>query len=183
MMERPVSMLVYAFNEEEKAEQVLKALRDLDRRGIFDILNAAVLVTQADGRVKLRETEDVDARRGALFGAVVGGLVGLLGGPAGAIVGAAAGAATGGVAAHQMDMGFSDEYLREIQESLEPGSSALIALVEHEWVDRVIQELEQHEGQLFRQAIKADIAAQLAASQALEEAQDAADAADVEEAD
>ncbi|HET91528.1 MAG TPA: DUF1269 domain-containing protein [Chloroflexi bacterium] len=172
MIERPISVLVYAFNEEDKADQLLKALKDLDRRGIFDILNAAVLVTQEDGQFRLRETEDVDARRGALFGAVVGGLVGLLGGPAGVIVGAAAGAATGGVAAHRIDMGFSEEYLREIQTSLEPGSSALIALVEHEWVDRVIEELEQYEGRLFRQAIQADIAAQLAASQSSQEAQE-----------
>jgi hypothetical protein len=32
-------------------------------------------------------------------------------------------------------------------------------------VERVIEELEQFEGQLFRQALKADIAAQLAESQ------------------
>ena len=59
-------------------------------------------------------------------------------------------------------MGFSDEYLKDLQQSLKPGSSAIIALVEHEWVEKVIQELEEHEGRLFRQALKADIAAQLA---------------------
>lgn len=169
-METPVSLLVYAYNEEGKADEVLKALQKLDKTGIIAVLNAAVLVMDKDGKVRLRETEDVDAKRGALFGAVAGGLVGLLGGPVGVIVGAAAGAATGGVAAHRIDMGFSDEYLREIQESLKPGSSAIIALVEHEWVERVIQELEEFEGQLFRQSLKADIAAQLAATDSDESA-------------
>jgi uncharacterized membrane protein len=61
-------------------------------------------------------------------------------------------------------MGFSDDYLKDIQESLKPGSSAIIALVEHKWVERVIQELKEYEGQLFRKALKADIAAQLAMS-------------------
>lgn len=169
-METPVSLLVYAYNEEGKANEVLKALQKLDKTGIIAVLNAAVLAMDKDGKVRLRETEDVDAKRGALFGAIAGGLVGLLGGPVGVIVGAAAGAATGGVAAHRIDMGFSDEYLREIQESLKPGSSAIIALVEHEWVEKVIQELEEFEGQLFRQALKADIAAQLAASDSDESA-------------
>jgi uncharacterized membrane protein len=141
---------------------VLKALRELDKTGIIAVLNAAVLAMDKDGKVRLRETEDVDAKRGAIFGAIAGGLVGLLGGPAGVIVGAAAGAAAGGVAAHKIDMGFSDEYLKDLQQSLKPGSSAIIALVEHEWVEKVVQELEEHEGRLFRQALKADIAAQLA---------------------
>ena len=163
MEETPVSLVVQAYNDKSKADQVLKALKDLQKRRVFTILNAAVLVMDQDGKVKLRETEDVDAKRGVLFGAVAGGLIGLLGGPAGVIVGAAAGATTGGVAAHQIDMGFSDDYLREIQASLKPGSSALIALVEHEWVERVIAELEEYEGALFRKALKADIAAQLAA--------------------
>jgi len=161
--ETPVSLLVHAYNEVSKADEVLKGLQELEKRGIFTVLNAAVLMRDADGKDTWKETEDVDAKRGALFGAVAGGLIGLLGGPAGMIVGAAAGAAAGGVAAHRIDMGFSDEYLKDIQQSLTPNSSALIALVEHEWVERVIQELEAHEGKLFRQALKADIAAQIAA--------------------
>ena len=161
-MNGPVSLVVYAFNEEGEAEEVLRVLQRLDKEGVFDVLNAAVLVRDESGKATLKETEDIDARRGALFGALVGGLVGLVGGPAGVIVGAAAGAVTGGVAAHEIDMGFSDEYLREFQESLKPGSSALIALVEHEWVERLIEELEKYEGQLFRQAIRDEIAAQLA---------------------
>ena len=161
-METPVSLLVYAYNEHDKADKVLKALKELDKTGIIAVLNAAVLAMDKDGKVRLRETEDVDAKRGAIFGAIAGGLVGLLGGPAGVIMGAAAGAAAGGVAAHKIDMGFSDEYLKDLQQSLKPGSSAIIALVEHEWVEKVIQELEEHEGRLFRQALKADIAAQLA---------------------
>jgi uncharacterized membrane protein len=161
-METPVSLLVYAYNESDKADKVLKALKELDKTGIIAVLNAAVLAMDKDGKVKLHETEDVDAKRGAIFGAIAGGLVGLLGGPAGVIVGAAAGAAAGGVAAHKIDMGFSDEYLKDLQQSLTPGSSAIIALVEHEWVEKVVQELEEHEGRLFRQALKADIAAQLA---------------------
>ena len=166
----PITLVVDAFDDEDKADEVLKTLKRLDKEGIFDVINAAVLVRDEKGRTKLKETQDVDAKRGALFGAVAGGLVGLLGGPVGVIVGAVAGAATGGVAAHKIDMGFSDEHLKEIQESLQPGTSALIALVEHEWVDRLMVELAKFEGRLFRQALKQDIAAQLEAAGADEPA-------------
>jgi uncharacterized membrane protein len=164
-MDTPLTLVVDAFKVKDKADEALKDLKRLERQGIFNVVNAAVLEMDKEGNTRLRETQDVGAARGALFGAIAGGLIGLIGGPGGAIVGAAAGAATGGVAARQIDMGFSDAYLREIQESLEPGSSAIIALVEHEWVDRVIEALAKFEGRLFQQALKAEIAEQLKTSE------------------
>jgi uncharacterized membrane protein len=160
-MSAPVTLFVKAFRSEDEADGVLKALKRLQKKQVFNIVNAAVLVRDEKGRTRMKETEDVDAKRGALFGALVGGLLGLLGGPAGVVIGAAAGAATGSAGAHFIDMGFSSKYLREIQEELPPGSSAIVALVEHEWVARMEEELDRYEGRLFRQALKADIAEQL----------------------
>ena len=76
-------------------------------------------------------------------------------------MGAAAGAATGGLAAHSLDMGFDDALLREIQEGLPAGSSAVLALISHEWVDRIVAELEQFQARLYRQALKHEVLAQL----------------------
>jgi uncharacterized membrane protein len=158
----PVELIVAAFNEENQAEEVLGSLKKLDKENVIAILNAAVMKKDSKGKVRVRETEDVDSRRGAIFGAIAGGLVGLLGGPAGVVVGAAAGAAAGGVAANQIDMGFPNETLEELQESLKPGTSAVIALIQHEWVDQVVAELENLGAQLFRQTLKQEIAEQLA---------------------
>ena len=148
-----VELIVLTFNEEGKANEVLQALKQLDKEGVIKVLDAAVLIKDQDGKAFLRETEDVDAKHGALFGAIAGGLIGLVGGPAGAIVGAAAGAVTGGVAAHGIDMGFPDETLKDLQRGLQPGSSAIIALVEHKWVEKVIKALAEFGGQLFRQML------------------------------
>lgn len=159
----PVELVVAAFDDEERASQVLKDMRQMDKDGVIAVVNAAVMVKKENGKVSIRETEDVGGGRGALFGAIIGGLVGLLGGPPGVIVGAAAGAATGGVAAKKIDMGFSDEMLHELQDGLTPGSSAILALIQHEWVDRVVAELENFGARLFHQGLKADIVAQLEA--------------------
>ena len=113
------------------------------------------------GITSIHETQDIHAGQGAIFGAIVGGLIGLFGGPAGVIVGAAAGAATGGVAADRIDMGFPDGTLDEIKQILTPNSSAILALIEHEWVDRVAAEMEEFGAELFKSALKAEIIEQL----------------------
>ena len=157
----PVELVIAAFNDEHKAKETLKILKELEKEEIIMLVNAAVMVKDEKGKVKLKETQDLDSKQGALFGAIAGGLIGLLGGPAGVLVGAAAGAATGGVAAHKIDMGFPDETLKEIQGALTPGSSAILALIQHEWIDRVVEELEKQGASLFREALKAEIAEQL----------------------
>jgi len=157
----PVELIVAAFNDEDKAGEVLKDLKELQKEQIIFLVNAAVMTKNEKGKVSLKETQDVGAGKGALFGAVAGGLLGLLGGPAGVIVGAAAGAATGGVAANKIDMGFPDDTLKELQSTLSPGSSAILALIQHEWVDRVVEELDKFGATLFRQALKEEMLAQL----------------------
>jgi uncharacterized membrane protein len=157
----PVELIVAAFTDEAKAKQALEILKKLEKEDVIMLVNAAVMTKDEDGKVKLKETQDIDSKRGAVFGAIAGGLIGLLGGPAGVIVGAAAGAATGGVAASRIDMGFPDDTLKEIQEALTPGSSAILALIQHEWVDRVVEEMEKYGASLFREALKEEIVAQL----------------------
>jgi uncharacterized membrane protein len=157
----PVEFIVAAFNDEDKAEEVLKTLRDLEKEEVINLVNAAVMTKNEKGKVSMKETEDVSAGKGALFGAIAGGLIGLLGGPVGVVVGAAAGAATGGVAAGKIDMGFPDDTLKELRATLKPNSSAILALIQHQWVDRVMEELEKFGATLFRQALKEEITAQL----------------------
>ena len=157
----PIELIVAAFSDESKAAAVLKDLKTLEKDGVILLVNAAVMVKDEKGKVSIKETEDITGGKGALFGAIAGGLIGLLGGPVGVIIGAAAGAATGGVAASKIDMGFPNDTLKELDDSLTPGSSAILALIQHQWVDAVVSELEKAGATLFRQALKEELAAQL----------------------
>jgi uncharacterized membrane protein/sporulation protein YlmC with PRC-barrel domain len=155
-----IELVVLVFDEPGKAEEALEFLKELKReRNIIAIRNSAVLVKDEDGQVSLKEAQDVDARHGRLFGAITGGLVGLAAGPVGVVVGAAAGAVVGGAAADHIDMGFSNKYLKDLEKHLQPGSSALIALVENEWVGEVADAMAHFGGQLFRQALTDEIIA------------------------
>ena len=151
-------LIILVFQEIGKAQEALDFLKELKlAKKIGPIRNAAVLVMDEAGKASLKETQDVDPKQGTLFGAITGGLIGLLGGPVGMVFGAAAGAVTGRAAAGRIDMGFSNKYLTDVEKRLEPGSSALIALVEHEWSGEVAESLTHLGGQLFRQALTDEI--------------------------
>jgi uncharacterized membrane protein len=159
-----IELVVLVYDKAGKANEALSFLKDLKREKLIArIRNSAVLVKDVNGNISIKEAQDVDKRQGAIFGAITGGLVGMLGGPIGAVIGAAAGAATGRVAADKIDMGFSNDYLEALQESLQPDSSAIIALVEHEWTGTVTDTLAEHGGKVFRQALPDEILSQILA--------------------
>ena len=149
-MDTPLELIVSTYSDPHMAGTVLSQLKKMADDKNLDIRNAAIVVKDENGHVHLKDEEDVGAGAGALFGAITGGLIGLLGGPAGAIVGVVAGAAAGGAAAAIIDMGFSNDQLKELQTSMPAGSSALIVLVEHKWIEKLVGELEKNRGKLFR---------------------------------
>jgi uncharacterized membrane protein len=167
-MSNATELLVLTFRAESKASEVLMTIQQMIDEGYISVLNVALLIRYNDGRTLVKDIQDVGLGRGALFGAITGGLIGLVGGPVGAVIGAVAGATAGGVAAHAIDRGFPNQYLKELQANLKPGSSALIILVEQEWSDRVTNVLARFDGRVIRHILKEELAAYLAAVGALD---------------
>jgi uncharacterized membrane protein len=137
-------MMVVAFEDEYQADEVLSTLKQMDVEATIDLKSAAVVKRDAEGKVRIKETKDFDAKQGAIGGAVAGSLLGLLGGSL--LKGAILGAASGALAGKGIDMGLNDEYLSEIGESLGTGTSAIVALVAFERVERAMEELDKYEG-------------------------------------
>ena len=146
-----LQVLLWTFEGTEQAGRTFNQLKKLHQQKNVKYLNAAVLVKDESGQTKIRESQDVSPRQGTIFGAVTGGLIGLLGGPAGAIIGAAAGAAAGRTAAGRIDMGFSDDNLAALKKNLQPGSSALVVLVEADWSDPIQTGLADQGGEFIQQ--------------------------------
>jgi len=161
MAENKVDVFVAAFDNEAQAGVALKDFRAMDREGSIDLLDAVVVVHGTDGRVHYEETADPSGKKQAKRGMIAGGLVGLIFPPS-IIAGAVVGGVGGGVWGKIRDKGFKDEDLKSIGESLEPGTSAIIAIAE----DRVVQRLENGlEGyqRIARHALSAEAAAQIVA--------------------
>jgi uncharacterized membrane protein len=159
MADVPVQVIVAAFNDLNGASQALKSLKEAKKEHLIEIEDAAVLTKDADGKVKIKETADMGAGKGATIGAIAGGVVGLLAGPVGwAVLG---GGVLGGLAAKLHDGGFPDDRLRQLAEGLTPNSSALVAVIDHRWVADLERELARQGADVVTEGLRDDIAAQL----------------------
>ncbi len=161
MADVPVEVIVAAFQDPNGASAALEQLKQAKKEGLIKIEDAAILVKDADGKLRIKETGDMGGGKGAAIGGVVGGVIGLLAGPIGWA--ALGGAVIGGLAAKIRDGGFSDARLKQIGASLKPNSSAIIAVIDHTWVAEVERQMQQAGADTVTEAISADIAKQLEA--------------------
>jgi uncharacterized membrane protein len=156
----PVQVIVAAFNTPDGAGKVMDELKQGKKEGLIGIRDAAVVVKDANGNVKITDSKH-RGRKGMVTGGVIGGVIGLLAtGPVGwavvggGVIGALAGKARGGPMKKEM---------QDIGQALTPNSSALVAVIDHEWVAQLQSSLVAEGAKVVHEAIKADIAEQLKA--------------------
>jgi uncharacterized membrane protein len=160
----PTEMFVVSFAGESEADEVLEALRRLNDQRLLALGDAAVVRRRSDGDIDIEETADMDTKEGAIAGAAAGGLLGLLTGK-GLIGGALLGAGGGALAAKGLDLGLDDDFLNQIGEKLEPGSSAIVATVEFINTEASMEALDQFEGgTILHTTLSPEIVEQLSAA-------------------
>jgi uncharacterized membrane protein len=162
MSDVPVQVIVAAFQEEGAAKEALKALKALKKEKLIGIKNAAVLRKDEKGKIHIKETADMGGGKGSVIGGVAGAAIGVIAGPA-LLVPAAVGALVGGLSAKLRDSGFSDKRLETLGEGLKPGTSAIVAVVEHTWVKQVEAAIAEAGAEAVTASLQGDIAAQLEA--------------------
>jgi len=141
-------MLVVVFDDEAKAYEGARALKELDTEGSIAIHAETVIGKNADGTVAVKQSKD-DFPVRTVGGTAIGSLIGLLGGPAGLSVGAVAGAMAGSFADLNA-AGVDAEYIDDVSATLTPGKCAVIADVSEEWVTPVDTRLEALGGTVVR---------------------------------
>jgi uncharacterized membrane protein len=161
MSSNSVQVFIATFETEDEAGDTLRDLRAMDREGSIQLFDAAVVVRGADGKVRFEETADPSGKKWAKRGAIAGGLVGLIFPPS-IIASAAIGAAGGGVWGKIRDKGFKDSDLRSLGDSLQPGSSAIIAVAEDHMIERLQRGIEGYQ-KIARHAVSAEAAALIVA--------------------
>jgi uncharacterized membrane protein len=153
-----VDLLGITYDTADQAAAELEKVRGLKHYSDLRILDAAVVVKQADGEVQIQDTAEWSARRGGWTGALAGGLAGLLLGPAGAVIGAIAGAGIGGIAAPRIDRGLSNTFLQNFGSRLAAGGSGLVLMVEHEWTDRALAAFARERGAVVTEELVSELA-------------------------
>lgn len=145
-------LIVYTYNTEEKASEVLKALVTLKQENIQKPLvqfeDAAVVIKNAKGKVKVRQTLESAVKGGNVAsGGLWGLLIGFLfGGP---LLGALLGMGLNGLFGRNIDLGIDNEFIKQVGDDLSPGDSALFMLVGDTTIETVAGALGEHGGNLY----------------------------------
>jgi uncharacterized membrane protein len=132
------TLVVLKFDSVEGARQMRERLLTLQKQQLLQVDDAAIMSKDADGKPKLEQLHNL-AGAGALGGAFWGMLFGLLFFIP--IFGLAVGAAAGALAGSMSDVGIDDKFIKQVGESITPGSAALFLLVSNVTVDKVLDQI------------------------------------------
>lgn len=141
------NLTVLSFDDMETAEKVHQSLVSAKKQGLITIDDAAVVVKDADGKVKV----DNQVARGTWIGTAVGGGLGLLIGaiffPIGGLV---LGLAGGALVSKAMDLGIDGKFVDQVSDKIQPGTSALFILSEKANTAAVLAVLREYEGHVLQ---------------------------------
>jgi uncharacterized membrane protein len=135
------SLVVVGFPTVNEAEEVRSQLVDIQKEQLISLEDAVVVEHDVDGKVHLRQALNLTTA-GAIGGGFWGSLVGLL--FLNPLLGAAVGASIGAASGSLSDLGINDGFMREVGETLPPGTAALCLLARDSTPDRLIDRLRAH---------------------------------------
>ena len=135
------SLVVVGFPTVNEAEEVRSQLVDIQKEQLISLEDAVVVENDVDGKVHLRQALNLTTA-GAIGGGFWGSLVGLL--FLNPLLGAAVGASIGAASGSLSDLGINDGFMREVGETLPPGTAALCLLARDSTPDRLIDRLRAH---------------------------------------
>ena len=158
-----VEIFVATYATETGAAAALDAFHETHGGGTVDLIDTAVVVHGADGKVTIPEQPSKgEAKKWLKRGAIAGGVAGLIFPPS-LIATAIVGGGVGGLWGSIRDKGFADGDLRRIGDDLPAGSSAVIAVARNPMLEQLERGLTGYET-VSRQVISAEAAAAIAAA-------------------
>jgi uncharacterized membrane protein len=152
------SLIAVGFKDEFTADTVLLELQKLQKEHLIDLEDAAIVIRNKDGKVKIKQTQELTAE-----GALSGGFWGLLFGfiffnP---LLGWAVGAIAGGISGALTDLGIDDNFIQEVGSTIAPSTSAIFVLVRKATPDKVLEDLSRFEGKVLKTSLSNEDEAKL----------------------
>lgn len=147
------NLVVIGYDNQFKAEEVRLMLWKMQKDYLIDLEDAVVAVKDEKGKVKLHQALNVTAA-GAVSGGFWGALIGLI--FLNPLLGMGVGAVAGAVSGALSDLGINDSFMKELAETMQPGSSALFILVRRATPDKVLEELKGTGGKVLKTSLSHD---------------------------
>jgi len=143
-------LVVVVYPSEARAEEVRQKLFDLQKEYLLELGDAVIATKTESGKVKLNQVVNTTAA-GAATGSFWGLLIGFL--FLNPLVGVAAGAASGALAGALTDIGIDDKFMKDLGDTLQPGSAALFVLIRKMTADKVLKAVEGFGGTVLRTSL------------------------------
>ena len=147
------SLVVLAFDAEDTAGEVRDELFEMQKQELITLEDAAVVVRREDGKVKVKQAQSL-VGAGALGGAFWGMLIGLI--FLAPVLGMAVGAVTGALGGKYTHIGIDNDFIDQVGDTVEPGTSALFLMVSQVQRDRVIENLKEYNPELIQTNLSAE---------------------------
>ena len=135
----PQSLVWALYDNLTGASEALEKVQQAHENWMITNENSAVIIKDAAGNVTFQETEDLSGMQGAKNGIILGATLGMLTPNTSMWTMMGKGALWLGFGGRLHDAGFEDDQIRTVADQMPPNSSALIALVTHQWADDLVR--------------------------------------------
>lgn len=142
-----VTLAVIGYPDEHTAEEVRLKLIKLQKEYLLDLRDAVVVVRDEQGKIRLRQMHSMTAT-GAIVGGFWGTLVGFI--FLNPLFGMAVGATWGAISGALADAGIDDAFMKQLADTLKPGTAALCVLLHSPAPDKVVEEIRQFGGTVIK---------------------------------
>lgn len=145
------TFVIVTFEEMDKAEQMLKIMKDLEHEKKLLLDDAAIVIKDENDKVTVKDIGEFTAKRGAISGGAAGLVIGtILGGPIGGVI---LGAAAGALAGKKVDLGIDNDKIQAVSDSMDEASSAFFAKIEAGDMEILAMVLRQSGGTLYELSV------------------------------
>lgn len=151
----PSQLIVVTFADEDQAQGLYEALKELDKKKIAHLEDAVFVTKNADGKYEIDEKRHHEKRTGTFKGATLGVFIGwMLGGP---VLGLAGGAIVGRLIGKKMDLGVDEGTIKSVANDLENGQTALFILGSSKHRPTVVDTFKQFKGKIVSTTLDSDV--------------------------
>lgn len=133
------SLSAWRFDQPDEASQALETLKGLQKQHLIEVGDAAVISWPRDAKGPRVKQSVNTTGMGAIGGTFWGMLIGLIFFMP--LLGAAIGAISGAIGGALADIGIDDDFIKDMRDKIQPGTSALMLLASTQAPDKIAEEL------------------------------------------
>src|SRR5262249_41438611 len=173
-------LIVVGFKKDQyRASEVLNTLQDMNNSWVVDLHDAVAVYRDYNGKLRVDQSYQMTTGQGAAWGGLFGGLIGALlaapftGGASvaaviagGSLSGVALGATAGAIDAESWkeDYGISEDFVQKVGTMVQPGDSAIFALLRTIDPDLVAAQFKGYGGTILRTTLNKEQRAKVEAT-------------------